>query len=67
MHTLLRVSAYLFLFYYNSFQTTNYLQGISMAPLWDFSKGRFIGVLSALDFILIMKEVYTKLTVIGME
>ncbi|KAL6581922.1 AMP-activated serine/threonine-protein kinase regulatory subunit [Orobanche minor] len=31
-------------------------QGISMAPLWDFSKGKFIGVLSALDFILIMRE-----------
>ncbi|KAL8515604.1 hypothetical protein ACS0TY_014337 [Phlomoides rotata] len=31
-------------------------QGISMAPLWDFSKCRFVGVLSALDFILIMKE-----------
>lgn len=32
-------------------------QGISMAPLWDFSKGKFVGVLSALDFILIMREV----------
>ncbi|EPS64576.1 hypothetical protein M569_10205, partial [Genlisea aurea] len=31
-------------------------QGISMAPLWDFSKGKFVGVLSAHDFILIMKE-----------
>ncbi|KAL3508071.1 hypothetical protein ACH5RR_033453 [Cinchona calisaya] len=31
-------------------------QGIPMAPLWDFSKGQFVGVLSALDFILIMKE-----------
>ncbi|XP_047954554.1 sucrose nonfermenting 4-like protein [Salvia hispanica] len=31
-------------------------QGISMAPLWDFSKGKFVGVLSAMDFILIMKE-----------
>ncbi|KAL3505760.1 hypothetical protein ACH5RR_031142 [Cinchona calisaya] len=31
-------------------------QGIPMAPLWDFCKGRFVGVLSALDFILIMKE-----------
>lgn len=28
-----------------------------MAPLWDFSKGKFVGVLSALDFILIMREV----------
>ncbi|XP_022842405.1 sucrose nonfermenting 4-like protein isoform X2 [Olea europaea var. sylvestris] len=31
-------------------------QGIPMAPLWDFSKGKFVGVLSALDFILIMRE-----------
>ncbi|XP_027121111.1 sucrose nonfermenting 4-like protein isoform X2 [Coffea arabica] len=31
-------------------------QGIPMAPLWDFCKGQFVGVLSALDFILIMKE-----------
>ncbi|XP_075512360.1 sucrose nonfermenting 4-like protein [Primulina tabacum] len=31
-------------------------QGISMAPLWDFSKGKFVGILSALDFILIMRE-----------
>ncbi|XP_042026618.1 sucrose nonfermenting 4-like protein [Salvia splendens] len=31
-------------------------QGISMAPLWDFSKGKFVGVLSAMDFILIMRE-----------
>ncbi|XP_030957763.1 sucrose nonfermenting 4-like protein isoform X3 [Quercus lobata] len=31
-------------------------QGISVAPLWDFGKGQFVGVLSALDFILILKE-----------
>ncbi|XP_047311609.1 sucrose nonfermenting 4-like protein isoform X2 [Impatiens glandulifera] len=31
-------------------------QGISVAPLWDVSKGQFVGVLSALDFILITKE-----------
>ncbi|GFZ14019.1 sucrose nonfermenting-like protein [Actinidia rufa] len=31
-------------------------QGIPMAPLWDFCKGQFVGVLSALDFILIIKE-----------
>ncbi|KAK3038979.1 hypothetical protein RJ639_027464 [Escallonia herrerae] len=31
-------------------------QGIPVAPLWDFCKGQFIGVLSALDFILIMRE-----------
>ena len=28
-----------------------------MAPLWDFCKGQFVGVLSALDFILILREV----------
>ena len=28
-----------------------------MAPLWDFSNGKFVGVLSAMDFILIMREV----------
>lgn len=33
-----------------------YEQGISIAPLWDFCKGQFVGVLSALDFILIMRE-----------
>ncbi|KAA8548501.1 hypothetical protein F0562_000232 [Nyssa sinensis] len=31
-------------------------QGITMAPLWDFCKRQFVGVLSALDFILIMRE-----------
>ncbi|KAI9123180.1 hypothetical protein K1719_006069 [Acacia pycnantha] len=31
-------------------------QGIPMAPLCDFSKGQFVGVLSALDFILILRE-----------
>ncbi|KAG6764885.1 hypothetical protein POTOM_032374 [Populus tomentosa] len=31
-------------------------QGISMAPLWDFSRGQFVGMLSALDFILILRE-----------
>ncbi|XVF38687.1 hypothetical protein REPUB_Repub20aG0123300 [Reevesia pubescens] len=30
-------------------------QGIPMAPLWDFSKGKFVGVLSASDFILILR------------
>jgi hypothetical protein len=30
-----------------------------MAPLWDFSRGQFVGVLSALDFILILREVST--------
>ncbi|KAJ0601946.1 putative AMP-activated kinase, glycogen-binding protein [Helianthus annuus] len=33
-----------------------YEQGISTAPLWDFSKGQFVGVISALDFILILRE-----------
>ncbi|XAR54527.1 hypothetical protein NMG60_11029690 [Bertholletia excelsa] len=31
-------------------------QAISMAPLWDSCKGQFVGVLSALDFILIIRE-----------
>lgn len=31
-------------------------QGIPMAPLWDFCKGQFVGVLSALDFIMIIRE-----------
>ncbi|XP_057772017.1 sucrose nonfermenting 4-like protein [Salvia miltiorrhiza] len=34
-------------------------QGVYTAPLWDFSKSRFTGVLSALDFILIMRELGT--------
>eukprot|EP00262_Sarcandra_glabra_P006907 TRINITY_DN1946_c1_g4_i1.p1 TRINITY_DN1946_c1_g4~~TRINITY_DN1946_c1_g4_i1.p1 ORF type:complete len:503 (+),score=67.72 TRINITY_DN1946_c1_g4_i1:221-1729(+) len=33
-----------------------YEQGIPVAPLWDFCKGKFVGVLSALDFILILRE-----------
>ncbi|KAL7239463.1 hypothetical protein ACSBR2_005378 [Camellia fascicularis] len=33
-----------------------YEQGIPVAPLWDFGKGLFVGVLSALDFILILRE-----------
>ncbi|XVF66254.1 hypothetical protein PTKIN_Ptkin10aG0020500 [Pterospermum kingtungense] len=31
-------------------------QGIPMAPLWDFGKGKFVGVISASDFILILRE-----------
>ncbi|KAM5561228.1 sucrose nonfermenting 4-like protein [Rosa sericea] len=31
-------------------------QGVPVAPLWDFEKGQFVGVLSALDFILILRE-----------
>ncbi|KAL5975333.1 AMP-activated serine/threonine-protein kinase regulatory subunit [Asimina triloba] len=30
--------------------------GIPLAPLWDSYKGQFVGVLSAVDFILILKE-----------
>lgn len=33
-----------------------YEQGISVAPLWDFCKGQFVGVLTAIDFILILME-----------
>ncbi|KAK9265920.1 hypothetical protein L1049_012599 [Liquidambar formosana] len=33
-----------------------YEQGIPVAPLWDFCRGQFVGVLSALDFILILRE-----------
>ncbi|KAK2976046.1 hypothetical protein RJ640_024774 [Escallonia rubra] len=33
-----------------------YEQGIPVAPLWDFSNGQFVGVLSALDFVLILRE-----------
>ncbi|KAI8023710.1 Sucrose nonfermenting 4-like protein [Camellia lanceoleosa] len=33
-----------------------YEQGIPVAPLWDFGKGLFVGVLSALYFILILRE-----------
>lgn len=33
-----------------------YEQGIPVAPLWDLSKGKFVGVLSPLDFILILRE-----------
>ncbi|KAM7481474.1 hypothetical protein LguiB_006057 [Lonicera macranthoides] len=33
-----------------------YEQGVPVAPLWDFCKGHFVGVLSALDFILILRE-----------
>ncbi|KAL2325518.1 hypothetical protein Fmac_024576 [Flemingia macrophylla] len=33
-----------------------YQEGISMAPLWDSSKCQFVGMLSEMDFILILKE-----------
>lgn len=32
-------------------------QGVTVAPLWDSGKCQFVGVLSALDFILILQEV----------
>ncbi|KAL2254132.1 UNVERIFIED_CONTAM: Sucrose nonfermenting 4-like protein, partial [Sesamum indicum] len=31
-------------------------QGISVAPLWDFCKAQFVGILSASDFVLILRE-----------
>lgn len=33
-----------------------YEQGISVAPLWDSNKGEFVGMLSAADFITILRE-----------
>ncbi|KAL3843954.1 hypothetical protein ACJIZ3_001357 [Penstemon smallii] len=33
-----------------------YEQGISVAPLWDLCRSQFVGVLSATDFILILRE-----------
>lgn len=35
-------------------------QGIPMAPLWDFCKGQFVGVLTASDFILILRELESR-------
>lgn len=34
-------------------------QGVSVAPLWNSLKGQFVGVLSASDFILILRELGT--------
>ncbi|KAH9328397.1 hypothetical protein KI387_000505, partial [Taxus chinensis] len=34
-----------------------YEQGIPVAPLWDFRKGEFVGMLSASDFITILREI----------
>ncbi|KAL1084494.1 hypothetical protein V6Z11_D09G269500 [Gossypium hirsutum] len=31
-------------------------QGIPLAPLWDFRRGKFVGVITASDFILILRE-----------
>ncbi|KAK8968348.1 Sucrose nonfermenting 4-like protein [Platanthera guangdongensis] len=39
-----------------------YEQGIPVAPLLDFHSGQFVGMLSALDFILILREVLNMLT-----
>ncbi|KAJ0079669.1 hypothetical protein Patl1_22604 [Pistacia atlantica] len=36
-----------------------YEQGVPVAPLWDFCRGQFVGVLTALDFILILRELGT--------
>ena len=33
-----------------------YEQGIYVAPLWDCNKGEFVGMLSALEFITILRE-----------
>ncbi|KAB1201465.1 Sucrose nonfermenting 4-like protein [Morella rubra] len=41
------------------FADIRYFQGISVAPLWDFCNGQYVGVLSALDFILILRELGT--------
>ncbi|KAB1206570.1 Sucrose nonfermenting 4-like protein [Morella rubra] len=38
------------------FADIRYFQGISVAPLWDFCNDQYVGVLSALDFILILRE-----------
>lgn len=35
----------------------NVLQGFPVAPLWDYTRSELVGVLSALDFILILSEV----------
>lgn len=51
LHTLLIWSLHL------QFSDLDNLQGIYTAPLWDMCKGQFVGVLSTLDFILILKEV----------
>lgn len=42
---------------YIFFSESSRFQGIPMAPLWDFGKGKFVGVISASDFILILREV----------
>uniref|UniRef100_A0A0C9RXK9 TSA: Wollemia nobilis Ref_Wollemi_Transcript_5696_3130 transcribed RNA sequence n=1 Tax=Wollemia nobilis TaxID=56998 RepID=A0A0C9RXK9_9CONI len=34
-----------------------YEQGITVAPLWDYNKGEFVGMLSASDFITILREI----------
>ncbi|KAL5055219.1 hypothetical protein RYX36_035901 [Vicia faba] len=32
-------------------------EDVPMAPLWDYCKSQFVGVLSEMDFILLLKEV----------
>ncbi|CAJ1976132.1 unnamed protein product [Sphenostylis stenocarpa] len=36
-----------------------YQEGISIAPVWDSTKCQFVGMLSSMDFILILKELWT--------
>jgi len=45
------------LFGFLVFANSRCFQGIPLAPLWDFGKGQFVGVLGPLDFILILREV----------
>ncbi|KAK9161506.1 hypothetical protein Syun_007847 [Stephania yunnanensis] len=44
-----------------------YEQGIPVAPLWDFCKGRFVGMLSPQDFILILRELGHRSSIITEE
>jgi len=46
------------IFFFSQMHDLDNLQGVFMAPLWDFCKGQFVGVLSASDFILILREVF---------
>ena len=56
------MSSYSFLFFIMHLgMNFKLFQAIPLAPLWDFSKGQFVGVLSALDFILILREVFLHL------
>eukprot|EP01018_Ginkgo_biloba_P033493 Gb_06739 [translate_table: standard] len=44
-----------------------YDQGISVAPLWDSNAGQFVGMLSASDFITILKELGSKGAILSEE